>query len=110
MKIDRSFVWESVAAPRARLLLSSIVSMASVLDLQLVAEGIETLEQLASLQQMGCELGQGYLFSRPVPLEQLRALVLGGASPPLPEPPELLPAPRRANEPVTMSGATSPTR
>ncbi|MCU1601560.1 MAG: diguanylate cyclase/phosphodiesterase [Frankiales bacterium] len=95
MKIDRSFVWEAVTSPRARLLLTSIVSMASVLDLQLVGEGIETHEQLAALREMGCELGQGYLFSRPVPLEQMRALVLAGARIDLEAPTTVLPPPRR---------------
>ncbi|MCU1621418.1 MAG: diguanylate cyclase/phosphodiesterase [Frankiales bacterium] len=80
MKIDRSFVSEAVDSPRARLLLASLVSMASVLDLQLVAEGIETQEQLEFLCEMGCELGQGYLFSRPVPLAELREIVLRGTA------------------------------
>jgi EAL domain-containing protein (putative c-di-GMP-specific phosphodiesterase class I) len=78
MKIDRSFVCESAESPRARLLLTSIVSMAGVLDLRLVAEGIETEAQLRCLQQMGCQLGQGYLFSRPLPFPELRALVAAG--------------------------------
>jgi diguanylate cyclase (GGDEF)-like protein len=78
MKIDRSFVWEASESARAQKLLASIVSMATVLDLQLVAEGIETVEQLRGLQAMGCELGQGYLFSRPIPFAQIHALVLTG--------------------------------
>jgi EAL domain-containing protein (putative c-di-GMP-specific phosphodiesterase class I) len=78
MKIDRSFVCESAESPRARLLLTSIVSMAGVLDLRLVAEGIETEAQLRCLQQMGCQLGQGYLFSRPLPFAEFRALVAAG--------------------------------
>jgi diguanylate cyclase (GGDEF)-like protein len=80
MKVDRSFVWEAAESHRARRLLASIVSMASVLDLQLVAEGIETTEQLQFLQQMGCELGQGYLFSRPIALAEVRELLVAGAS------------------------------
>jgi EAL domain-containing protein (putative c-di-GMP-specific phosphodiesterase class I) len=48
--------------------------MAQSLDLQSIAEGIETAEQLAVVAGLGCELGQGYLFSRPVPPEQISAM------------------------------------
>ena len=75
MKIDKSFVMEMAYEEKARRLISSIIAMASVLDLQLVAEGIETTEQLLLLQELGCELGQGYLFSRPATRAEIEALI-----------------------------------
>lgn len=78
MKIDKTFVNEIASEPRACKLVSSITAMASVLDLQLVAEGIETEDQLRILQGLNCELGQGYLFSRPLDRAALEALLRAG--------------------------------
>jgi predicted signal transduction protein with EAL and GGDEF domain len=52
--------------------------MGTTLGLQLVAEGIETLDQLRLLQQINCELGQGYLFSPPIPLPDIARLLEAG--------------------------------
>ena len=49
--------------------------MALSLGLRVVAEGIETAEQLALLREMGCQIGQGYLFSRAVPIGEAEALL-----------------------------------
>ena len=56
-------------------LVSAIVTMALTLGLRVVAEGIETAEQLALLREMGCQLGQGYLFSRAVPIGEAETLL-----------------------------------
>ncbi len=79
IKIDRSFVGSSHRSAFARRLLEAMVSLCHVLDVTVIAEGIETEEQLALLRQLGCELGQGFLFSAAVPaaeLEGMRAKVL----------------------------------
>jgi predicted signal transduction protein with EAL and GGDEF domain len=52
--------------------------MSAALDLQVIAEGIETLDQLRLLQSMNCELGQGYLFSPPTTYEQIESLIVAG--------------------------------
>jgi diguanylate cyclase (GGDEF)-like protein len=75
MKIDRSFVAEACADGRPGTLVSSLVAMANVLQLQLVAEGIETDDQRERLHGMGCELGQGYHFSRPVSADTIATLL-----------------------------------
>jgi diguanylate cyclase (GGDEF)-like protein len=78
VKIDREFVQAIVGEPRTAALVKSVVDMADALDLQTVAEGIETLEQLRHVQRLGCELGQGYLFSRPVSASAVTELLLAG--------------------------------
>ncbi len=75
LKIDRSFVSGIDKSGESHQLVSAIATMALTLGLSVVAEGIETPEQLALLQEMGCQLGQGYLFSRAVPIGEAEALL-----------------------------------
>lgn len=77
VKIDRAFV-QGVADDGAdRSLVRTIIAMASALDLDLVAEGVETMPQLEALGQLGCHKAQGYLISRPVPADAMRSTVSG---------------------------------
>jgi EAL domain-containing protein (putative c-di-GMP-specific phosphodiesterase class I) len=71
LKIDRSFVGST--APGARELVLLMVTAAHAIGLHVVAEGVETDEQLLPLQQMGCDSVQGYLFARPQPAEAISA-------------------------------------
>jgi diguanylate cyclase (GGDEF)-like protein/PAS domain S-box-containing protein len=66
IKIDQSFVSPAFESERNDTLLEAIVSLGQKLNLSLLAEGIETQEQLTRLRYLGCELGQGFLFSRAV--------------------------------------------
>jgi EAL domain-containing protein (putative c-di-GMP-specific phosphodiesterase class I) len=61
--------------PDGAALVSSIVALAQKLRLRVVAEGVETQEQLTFLQRLGCDNMQGYLFSRPLPGEQFRTML-----------------------------------
>ncbi len=70
LKIDRSFVREIVPNRGHAAVTSAIVALARTLDLDIVAEGVETREQLAYLRAQGCFLMQGHLFSEPVPAER----------------------------------------
>jgi diguanylate cyclase (GGDEF)-like protein len=70
LKIDRSFITGSEHDTRGRELLEAIVNIGRVLSLVTVAEGVEQLNQLATVQQMGCDLVQGYIFGRPLPEEE----------------------------------------
>jgi EAL domain-containing protein (putative c-di-GMP-specific phosphodiesterase class I) len=71
LKIDRSFIARVPAEPSAAAMVTAIVDLARRLGKRAVAEGVETEEQLAFLQGVGCPLGQGYLFGHPVPPEEL---------------------------------------
>ena len=66
LKIDRSFVHDLADDPGAATLIKAIVPMAHNLNLQVLAEGVETQAELDFLQQQGCDMAQGYLLSRPV--------------------------------------------
>jgi len=79
LKIDRSFV-SDIDDPDDARIVSTIINLAHGLDLEVVAEGIESGEQLAFLRQRGCALGQGYLFSQPVPKEAFNRLLLDDAT------------------------------
>jgi EAL domain-containing protein (putative c-di-GMP-specific phosphodiesterase class I) len=78
VKIDRSFVWNLAESVHTQKIVRSVMHMAESLDLQSIAEGIETAEQLAVVRALGCELGQGYLFSRPVPPEEIGRMLVEG--------------------------------
>jgi EAL domain-containing protein (putative c-di-GMP-specific phosphodiesterase class I) len=67
LKIDQSFVREMANSEEARMIVGAIVSLGHSLRLKLIAEGIETEDLMQRLIAMGCEMGQGYFFSRPMP-------------------------------------------
>jgi EAL domain-containing protein (putative c-di-GMP-specific phosphodiesterase class I) len=75
LKIDRSFLTGTYAGGPGNALLKAIVGMGHSLGLDVIAEGIEDLEQLSLLQAMGCSLGQGFLLSRPVSADAIDALL-----------------------------------
>jgi diguanylate cyclase (GGDEF)-like protein/PAS domain S-box-containing protein len=70
IKIDRSFVQRMCHASDCREIIQAIISMGHVMGMQITGEGIETAAQLSRLRELGCDYGQGYLFSRPVPPEK----------------------------------------
>ncbi len=78
LKIDRAFVRDLLTNPRQKTLLMHIVAMAKILGYTVVAEGVEEPRQVGMLQVMGCDLIQGYLFSRPVPAETMAELMRHG--------------------------------
>ena len=77
LKIDRSFVKDLPRDAEDAAIAKAIIAMAHSLRLAVVAEGVETDQQLAFLRQHGCDLVQGFLFSRPVPGEEFAALLAG---------------------------------
>ena len=77
VKIDRSFVSAMTDRAGCAAIVNSIINLAHSLDMKIVAEGVETKEQLAILRAAGCSQAQGYLFSRPKPANELSAFYEG---------------------------------
>ena len=75
LKIDRSFVSRMAEGDQALQIVRTIIELARVLGMDVVAEGIETREQYRLLKQMGCRFGQGYLMARPMTAEAVTRLL-----------------------------------
>ena len=78
LKIDRSFISAMSGDPRSKRLVSIIISIARAFDMVVVAEGVESQDQLGTLWQLGCDQSQGYLHSKPLPAQQFTALLKAG--------------------------------
>jgi EAL domain-containing protein (putative c-di-GMP-specific phosphodiesterase class I) len=78
LKIDQSFIQKITTNPNQIGIVSAVIYMAKSLKLKVIAEGVETAEELAFLQAQDCDEAQGYYFSRPVPPEQFAKLLQTG--------------------------------
>ena len=81
LKIDRSFVNDMTHSPEGLSLVSTIITLAHSLNLKVVAEGVETEEQRGLLKLLRCDEMQGYLYSKPLPLEEFEARFLRAQAP-----------------------------
>jgi diguanylate cyclase (GGDEF)-like protein/PAS domain S-box-containing protein len=75
LKIDQGFVRDIMEDRNDRVLVETIITMGRLLDMELVAEGVETADQLAILKSFECDYYQGYLFSQPVPIERFEKIL-----------------------------------
>ena len=75
LKVDRSFVNTMEDGSENGEIVRTVIALAKTLRLDVIAEGIETIHQLHQLRVLGCEYGQGYLFSRPVPADEAEKLI-----------------------------------
>ena len=75
LKLDRSFIAHLGEQAQDAQIVAAVVHMAKALELAVVAEGVETPEQLAALQRLGCDLAQGYYFAKPMPADAMTALL-----------------------------------
>lgn len=77
IKLDRKFIENMMVSDKGRLILEQVVSMSDKLGLGLLAEGVETREQIDLLQKIGCDQVQGYYYAKPMPEEEFFALLTG---------------------------------
>jgi EAL domain-containing protein (putative c-di-GMP-specific phosphodiesterase class I) len=80
LKIDKSFIDPVTGPGQGTALAEVVLKLAEVAGLQTVAEGIETVEQADALRELGCQYAQGYLWSRPLPLDELALWLSGQAT------------------------------
>jgi diguanylate cyclase (GGDEF)-like protein len=99
LKLDMSFLVGATANNDAGKIVAAVINMAHALQKEVVAEGVENVEQLRLLKHLGCERGQGYLFGRPVPADHIQRIFRGGVHPE-PMPLTLQPAEPLAHPPV----------
>jgi diguanylate cyclase (GGDEF)-like protein/PAS domain S-box-containing protein len=78
VKVDRSFVQGMAADSTDRELVAAVVGMGRALNLEVIAEGIETVEQAETLRELRCDLAQGFLYARPLPADELDELLTAG--------------------------------
>lgn len=75
IKLDKKFIEHMIVSKKGRLILEHVVAMANKLGLELLAEGVETEEQVRLLQSIGCDNVQGYYYAKPMPAEEFFALL-----------------------------------
>jgi diguanylate cyclase (GGDEF)-like protein/PAS domain S-box-containing protein len=78
VKIDRSFVRDLLTVPEHAAVAASVIALGHRLGLTVVAEGVETIGERGALRDEGCDVIQGFLYSRPVPADECAALLAGG--------------------------------
>jgi diguanylate cyclase (GGDEF)-like protein/PAS domain S-box-containing protein len=81
LKIDRSFVRDLVTDSSDLAIVSAIIAIARHLHIEVIAEGIEAYQQVEILRRLGCSVGQGFLFARPMPAEEITKLLRDDAEP-----------------------------
>jgi EAL domain-containing protein (putative c-di-GMP-specific phosphodiesterase class I) len=81
MKIDKSFVCNLPGDECDQTMAAAVISLAQRLNLSVIAEGVETREQMAFLRENGCREMQGFLFGRPAPVKEIEDLIKNGVSP-----------------------------
>ncbi|MBE9043137.1 EAL domain-containing protein [Pleurocapsales cyanobacterium LEGE 10410] len=75
LKIDKHFIDDMLADRKSKILIGSMIEMGHNLGYEIIAEGVETAEQCHTLQKLGCETAQGYLFSKPVSSDEISKLL-----------------------------------
>jgi diguanylate cyclase (GGDEF)-like protein/PAS domain S-box-containing protein len=90
LKIDRSFVRDLVTDSSDLAIVSAIIAIARHLHIEVIAEGIEAYQQVEILRRLGCSVGQGFLFARPMPADDILKMLRSDAEPPKEEEEDML--------------------
>lgn len=77
IKIDQSFIRDMGTHPSDPAIIRAIVTLAQSLGISVIAEGVETTDQRDALRDIGCSMYQGYLYGRPLPVDEFENLALG---------------------------------
>jgi EAL domain-containing protein (putative c-di-GMP-specific phosphodiesterase class I) len=77
LKIDKSFVDDMNKDDSSKQYVAAIISIGHIMGLDVIAEGVEEEEQLASLKDIGCDYIQGFIWGRPLPMNEAERLVMG---------------------------------
>ena len=75
LKLDREFLFDRAASDKGKVVVRTVIDMAQRLEMETVMEGVETAEQLAFIQTTSCDMIQGFVFSKPLALEEFYRLV-----------------------------------
>lgn len=75
LKIDKGFLDEAEESRRSNIIVEQVVEMAKRMEIKTLCEGVETKKQLSFLKQIGCDMAQGYLFSKPIPMEEFEKMI-----------------------------------
>ncbi|MFA5576248.1 MAG: EAL domain-containing protein [Tissierellaceae bacterium] len=75
LKIDKSFIWDIEKNEKNRMISNTIILLAKHLGLQVIAEGVENLQQLSILEELDCHVAQGYHFYRPLPIDRIDEII-----------------------------------
>ena len=81
IKIDMVFLQKARDEERSRKILKMIIALSGQLGMPVITEGVETVEQVEFLSEMGCHIFQGYYFAKPMPVEQFEKKYFTGAKP-----------------------------
>lgn len=75
LKIDKGFLDETAESKRSSIIVQQVVEMAKKMEIGTLCEGVETVEQAYFLKNIGCDMAQGYLFSKPIPMDEFEKLI-----------------------------------
>lgn len=76
LKLDQKFIMETYNSNRSKIIVTKVVEMAKELGMKVVSEGVETEEQFELLKEVKCDMAQGYLFGKPMPIEEFEKLIM----------------------------------
>ncbi|MBY2479137.1 bifunctional diguanylate cyclase/phosphodiesterase [Clostridioides difficile] len=76
LKLDQKFIMETYNSNRSKIIVTKVIEMAKELGMKVVSEGVETEEQFELLKEVKCDMAQGYLFGKPMPIEEFEKLIM----------------------------------